>query len=320
MGRRGEREICDGRIGQMMGWLLPSIHDGNKVVPEAEVVDVFHHVQIATSFPELFLSCRSLSICCADENLIAVLGPWHVFLFRFFSIKHWINLSTQSIAIPQLTCFPLLVMSFYHTALSDPCDTISHVIPPICPLRTLVCRHASPYEIEMIDKESEWQRHSGNGEETHTCHTEATDAHSKDKRIAQLCPILSCKPAIARVTKMEVWGQNGPGQVCAVEFDSANAEEQEQEVAVVVFSDAVIYPSAMMIASFNTDATQGAMLASCGLLKVAGTAEAPRSKENVIVGVLSHGGCMIDGREVVGLTGDAEVGKGIGSQQDKGDR
>jgi hypothetical protein len=119
---------------------------------------------------------------------------------------------------------------------------------------------------------------------------------------------------------MEVWGQNGPGQVCAVEFDSANAEEQEQEVAVVVFSDAVIYPSAMMIASFNTDATQGAMLASCGLLKVAGTAEAPRSKENVIVGVLSHGGCMIDGREVVGLTGDAEVGKGIGSQQDKGDR
>jgi hypothetical protein len=119
---------------------------------------------------------------------------------------------------------------------------------------------------------------------------------------------------------MEVWRQDGPGQVCAVEFDSANAEEQEQEVAVVVFSDAVVDPSAMMITSFNTDATQGAMLASCGLLKVAGTAEAPWSEEDVIVGVLSHSGCMIDGSEVVGLAGDAEVGKGIGSQQDKGYR
>jgi hypothetical protein len=119
---------------------------------------------------------------------------------------------------------------------------------------------------------------------------------------------------------MEVWRQNGPGQVCAVEFNSANAEEQEQEVAVVVFSDAVVYPSAMMIASFNTDATQGAMLASGGLLKVAGTAEAPGSEEDVIVGVLSHGGCMVDGSEVVGLAGDAEVGEGIGSDEDKGYR
>jgi hypothetical protein len=119
---------------------------------------------------------------------------------------------------------------------------------------------------------------------------------------------------------MEVWGQNGPGQVCAVEFDSANAEEQEQEVAVVVLSDAVVYPSAMMIASFNTDATEGAMLASGGLLKVAGTAKAPWTEEDVIVGILSHGGCMIDGSEVVGLAGDAEIGEGIGSQQDEGDR
>lgn len=54
------------------------------------------------------------------------------------------------------------------------------------------------------------------------------------------------------------------------------------------------------------------MLTSCRLDKVAGTAEVVGSEEYVIIGILAHGGRMIDGVEVVGLTRDAEVGEGVG--------
>ena len=73
-------------IGQLTIKLLLAGHYGDKIVPEAEVVNIVHHVETCTSFPELFLSCRSLSICRADEDLIAMLGPGYVFFFRFLGV------------------------------------------------------------------------------------------------------------------------------------------------------------------------------------------------------------------------------------------
>lgn len=112
---------------------------------------------------------------------------------------------------------------------------------------------------------------------------------------------------------MKVWRQNGPGQKCTVELDDTDAQEQEQKIAVVVSSNTVIYPCAVVITSCYTYPTQRAVLASCGLDKVAGTAEVVGSEEYVIVGILSHCGCVIDGVEIVSLACDAEVGKGVGS-------
>lgn len=68
-----------------------------------------------------------------------------------------------------------------------------------------------------------------------------------------------------------------------------------------------------MVASCYTYPTQRAVLASCGLDEVAGTAEVVGSEEYVVVRVLTHCGCMIDGVEVIGLAGDTEIGEGVGS-------
>lgn len=78
-------------------------------------------------------------------------------------------------------------------------------------------------------------------------------------------------------------------------------------------SNAIVYPRTVVITSCYTNTTQRAVLASCWLDEVAGTAEVVGSEEYVIVGVLSHCGCMIDGVEVVGLAGDAEIGESVGS-------
>jgi len=68
----------------------------------------------------------------------------------------------------------------------------------------------------------------------------------------------------------------------------------------------------VVITSCDAYTTQRAVLTSCRLDKVAGTAEVVGSEEYVIVGILSQCGRVVDGVEVVGLAGDAEVGEGVG--------
>jgi len=80
-----------------------------------------------------------------------------------------------------------------------------------------------------------------------------------------------------------------------------------------VSSNTIVYPCTVVITSCDAYTTQRAVLTSCRLDKIAGTAEVVGSEEYVIVGVLSHRGCMIDGVEVVGLASDAEVGAGVRS-------
>ena len=77
-------------------------------------------------------------------------------------------------------------------------------------------------------------------------------------------------------------------------------------------SNTIVYPCAVVITSCDTYTTQRAVLTSCRLDKVAGTAEVVGSEEYVIVGILSQCGRVVDGVEVVGLAGDAEVGEGVG--------
>lgn len=77
-------------------------------------------------------------------------------------------------------------------------------------------------------------------------------------------------------------------------------------------SNAIVYPCTVVITSCDAYTTQRAVLTSCRLDKVAGTAEVVGSEEYVIVGILSQCGRVVDGVEVVGLAGDAEVGEGVG--------
>jgi hypothetical protein len=58
--------------------------------------------------------------------------------------------------------------------------------------------------------------------------------------------VLSAEERVSR-WRLEIWIQDEPTQICAVEFQNTKTEEQPQEPTIVTLAEAVIDPRAVVV-------------------------------------------------------------------------
>ena len=89
-----------------------------------------------------------------------------------------------------------------------------------------------------------------------------------------------------RRVQLEMRSQDIPAEVCAVELDGAEGEQQSKKVPVIPAADAVVDPRAMMITHRYADTTEVTVLRSRRLEQFTGAAHVARAEQDMIVRVV----------------------------------
>ena len=121
---------------------------------------------------------------------------------------------------------------------------------------------------------------------------------------------------------MNLHVENNVAKICAVREEDRDAQQETEEVDVIVTSHTVVYPDTMMVRLLYAGATDAAMLTSCWLRQVTSPAggievSGRRLKDRVVEWVACHGRGVV-GWADAGLDSATQVEKSIWRNNHRG--
>lgn len=143
---------------------------------------------------------------------------------------------------------------------------VSYILSHFSPFGAFVCGHPSPDEVRMVQEESHSQRKRHEGQQSHASNVDIpgdNDCPHIDIHDPTLCGQVYSRSW--REKTNEGLREKHIAQARGIGQEDGQRQQQTEEVVVVVGTDTVHQPNAVVVLTGDAGPAVTAMLAACGL-------------------------------------------------------
>lgn len=166
----------------------------------------------------------------------------------------------------------------------------------------------------MIREQPERQRCCRTREQAHTSYRDAARVDSDHESIPDVLQERVREEGIPRINA-EIWTQDPPAQICAIDLQYRHADEEGQKPTVISTSQTIVDPGTVVVAFRHAVATEAAVFGPRWLQDMACRTHCAWPEQDVVKGIVGHSCGMVGWRDVVCCVRGTQEGEDVRSRE-----